>query len=127
MRVSSTTRHPVPSNKSQVPNPNFYPLILSRHQGEILKIPCSKSQVPSPKSIRFQVPNFKFQVQSPECTGSLGSTPWCHLDLRERSLRFLTASVDRFVESDNLTEGIQAGELLRLSSKSQSQVPRTEG
>ena len=56
------------------------------------QVPSPKSQVPSPKSIRFQGPNFKFQVPNSNCTGSLGSTPLCYLDLRERSLRFLVPS-----------------------------------
>ena len=60
------------------------------------QVPSPKSQVPSPKSqvpsLRSQGPNFKSQVPSPNCTGSLGSTPLCYLDLRERSLRFLVPS-----------------------------------
>ena len=36
-----SSQFPVPSNKSQVPNPKFYPLIFSQHQEEILKMPRS--------------------------------------------------------------------------------------
>ncbi len=54
-RPVPSSQFPVISSKQQVTNPKFYPLILSRHQGEILK---SLFQVPSPT---FQIPGTKGQ------------------------------------------------------------------
>ena len=62
MRVNLNVQFPVISSKQQVPNPKFYPLILSRLQGEILKIPRSP--------FRFRNGNGEFGKSStPECVG----------------------------------------------------------
>ena len=84
MRVSFNhpapgTRHPAPSSKQQVPNHKFYPLILSRLQGEILKIPRSQFQAPSPrngngafgKSWTSECVLFSFIVLSGEAYGEI--------------------------------------------------------
>ena len=77
---------------------------------------------------QFAVPSNKFQATSHK-SPIPSSTPLYYLDLKERSLRFLTASAlvrqcDRFVRNDTLTDGIQAGELLRQSSFQQMEIPR---
>ena len=69
-------QHPVPSNKSQITS---YPLILSRLQGEILKIPRSQFQAPSPrngngafgKSWTSECVLFSFIVLSGEAYGEI--------------------------------------------------------
>ena len=59
------------SSKQQVTSPQsqVLPPLLSRHQGEILKIPCSKFQVPRSK-FQERKGNGEFGKSSaPECVG----------------------------------------------------------
>ncbi len=73
MRVylKTSSKSQVTSHKSPIPNPKFYPLILSRHQGEILKIPCSKFQVPRSKNGRAMENLENHRLLSASVYGSL--------------------------------------------------------